>query len=143
MKTELLSKVLKEKGQRFTKERDSIFKSILSHKGHFEPETLYLKIKNKGIKASRASVYRTINLFYKCGLIEKVGKTEHGATYEMKVGRGHHDHMLCIYCGDTVEFYSEELERLQEEICMTKGFKGVSHSLEIRGYCKKCQKRLK
>lgn len=143
MKTKLLSKVLKEKGQRFTKERDSIFQSILSYKGHFEPERLYLDMKSKGVKASRASVYRTINLLYRCGLIEKVGKAEHGVIYEIKVGRGHHDHMLCLRCGGVVEFYSEELEKIQEEICRKQNFKAVSHSLEIRGYCKKCQKKLK
>jgi Fur family ferric uptake transcriptional regulator len=58
-------------------------------------------------------------------------------------GHEHHDHMLCIQCGNTIEFYSEDIERLQEEICKKQDFTGTNHTLEIRGYCKKCMKKKK
>jgi Fur family ferric uptake transcriptional regulator len=132
---------LKERGQRLTKEREAILKMIFSFHGHFEPETLYLKIRESGLKASRASVYRTLNLLYECGLIDRVRKTEHGTIYECTYGHEHHDHMHCIRCGNVIEFYSADLERLQDELCKQKGFEGTSHTLEIRGHCKKCQKK--
>ncbi|OHE61040.1 MAG: hypothetical protein A2Z47_01135 [Thermodesulfovibrio sp. RBG_19FT_COMBO_42_12] len=134
---------LKDKGQRLTKERAAILQETLSYRGHFDPESLYLKIRETGLKASRASVYRTLNLLCECGLIEKVRKTEHGTIYEHTFGHEHHDHMLCIVCGNVIEFYSEDLERLQENLCKKLGFQGTSHTLEIRGYCKKCQKKKK
>lgn len=141
MEKNIFNKFLKERGQRFTKERAIILQKILSCHGHFDPESLYLKIKETGLKASRASVYRTLNLLDESGLIEKVTKTEHGTIYEHAFGHGHHDHMLCIKCGNIIEFYSEELEKLQEDICIKQNFQGASHTLEIRGYCKKCQKK--
>jgi Fur family ferric uptake transcriptional regulator len=141
MEKKIFKGFLKDRGQRFTKERAAILKKTLSYHGHFDPESLYLKIRESGLKASRASVYRTLNLLCECGIIEKVSKTEHGTTYEHTFGHEHHDHMLCILCGNIIEFYSEDLERLQEELCRSLNFKGVSHTLEIRGYCKKCQKR--
>jgi Fur family ferric uptake transcriptional regulator len=98
-----------------------------------------MEIRKKGMKASRASVYRTLNLLCECGLVEKVSKTEQGTIYEQSLGRRHHDHMVCINCGKIIEFYSERLEKLQEKICRDQEFQGKSHTLEIRGYCRHCQ----
>jgi Fur family ferric uptake transcriptional regulator len=141
MEKKIFKGFLKDRGQLFTKERAAVLKKALSYHGHFDPESLYLKIRESGLKASRASVYRTLSLLCECGIIEKVSKTEHGTTYEHIFGHEHHDHMLCILCGNIIEFYSKDLERLQEELCRSLNFKGVSHTLEIRGYCKKCQKK--
>lgn len=133
--------ILKERGQRFTGERYAILQKALSYRGHFDPETLYLLIRKAGAKASRASVYRTLSVLLDCGVIRQVRKTEHGTVYESTYGHSHHDHMLCIQCGDILEFYSRELEKIQERICKKQGFHGSSHTLEIRGYCKKCRKK--
>ncbi len=143
MEKKVFRSFLKERGQKLTKEREAILKKIFSFHGHFEPETLYLQIRKSGLKASRASVYRTLNLLYECGLIERVRKTEHGTIYEHTYGHEHHDHMLCVCCGKVIEFYSEDLEKIQEDLCKQQNFEGTNHSLEIRGYCKKCQKKRK
>jgi Fur family ferric uptake transcriptional regulator len=135
------STFLRERGLRVTQERSAILKKTLACSGHFDPESLYLQIRATGLKASRASVYRTLGLLCECGLIGMVRKTEHGTIYENTFGDEHHDHMLCIQCGKTIEFYSEEIERLQEILCKNQGFRGMSHNLEIRGYCIKCQKK--
>jgi Fur family ferric uptake transcriptional regulator len=141
MEKKIFRGFLKDRGQHFTKERAAILQKALSYHGHFDPESLYLKIRETGLKASRASVYRTLNLLCECGLIDKVRKTEHGTIYEHTFGHEHHDHMMCIMCGNTIEFYSEDLERLQEGLCNKQNFRRVNHTLEIRGYCKKCQKK--
>ena len=140
MRQELFRQYLIKKGQRLTKERDAILQEAFSCNGHFDPETLYMDMKKRGMKASRASVYRTLSLLCECGLVEKVSKTEHGTIYEQALGRQHHDHMVCINCGKVIEFYSESLERIQEEICREQEFAGKSHTLEIRGYCGHCKK---
>jgi Fur family ferric uptake transcriptional regulator len=141
MQKKIFLKFLKDRGQRLTRERSFILQKTLSCNGHFDPESLYVQIRETGLKASRASVYRTLNLLYECGLIEKVRKAEHGTIYENIFGREHHDHMLCIKCRNIIEFYSRELERLQENLCKKQGFQVASHTLEIRGYCKKCRKK--
>lgn len=113
-------------------------KEVFSFHGHFEPEHLYFRIKDSGLKASRASVYRTLNLLVESGLVEKVARQGKGNVYEHTYGHRHHDHMVCEKCGAIIEFYSERLENLQEEICRQNGFTGVSHILEIRGNCGRC-----
>jgi Fur family ferric uptake transcriptional regulator len=143
MARKIFGKFLRDRGQRFTKERDAILQKALSFRGHFDPESLYLQIRETGLKASRASVYRTLNLLCECGLIERVRKTERGTIYEHTFGHAHHDHMMCIQCGKVIEFFSEELERLQQNICKRQGFDGTSHTLEIRGYCRKCKMKKK
>jgi len=139
MRQKIFRQFLEERGQRLTKERNAVLQKAFSCKAHFDPEALYLEMRKKGLKASRASVYRTLNLLCECGLVEKVSKTDHGTIYEHTFGHQHHDHMVCINCGKVIEFYSENLEKFQEEICRERDFKGKSHTLEIRGYCRHCQ----
>lgn len=131
---------LSGRGLKFTKERMAIVAEIFSTQGHFEPEHLYFRIRGSGIKASRASVYRTLNLLIESGLVERISRTEKGNVYELTFGHKHHDHMVCTDCGEVIEFYSENLEALQNEICLNHNFDGISHTLEIRGQCKKCKK---
>jgi Fur family transcriptional regulator, ferric uptake regulator len=140
MRQKKFKQFLELRGQRLTKERNAVLQKAFSCKGHFDPESLYLAMREKGMKASRASVYRTLNLLCECELVEKVSKTEQGTIYEHSLGRKHHDHMVCIKCGKIIEFYSEKLEKLQEKICRELDFKGKNHTLEIRGYCRHCQK---
>jgi Fur family ferric uptake transcriptional regulator len=131
---------LKQKGLRFTRERDAIFREVLRTKGHFDPEELHNSLRERGVGVSRASVYRTLPLLMEAGVLEEVERTEKHAHYECTLGRSHHDHMLCLNCGRVIEFYSESLEKLQEKICRREFFDGVTHTLEIKGYCGKCKK---
>ena len=133
---------LGKKGLKLTKERTAVLKEVFSFHGHFDPEHLYLRIRTSGSKASRASVYRTLNLLVESGLVEKVTRTEKGNIYEHTFGHKHHDHMICDSCGGIIEFYSEKLENLQQEICHANAFIGKSHTLEIRGCCAECKKTL-
>ncbi|MEK6691886.1 MAG: Fur family transcriptional regulator [Nitrospirota bacterium] len=130
---------LKRKGLKLTTERNAILKEIYSFHGHFDPEELLLRLRKKGTRVSKASIYRTIPLLLESGLIEEVIKVAKHSHYEHTYGHGHHDHMICLKCGSVVEFHSQELEDLQEKLCKKDGFRGISHTLEIRGYCKRCR----
>ncbi len=143
MESKIFKSFLGEKGLKLTKERIAILREVFSFHGHFEPEHLYFRMRDGGSKASRASVYRTLNLLVESGLIAKVRRTEKGTVYEHTFGHRHHDHMICESCGKIIEFYSEKLENLQNEICARNGFSGVNHTLEIRGHCGQCRKKRK
>lgn len=140
MESEIFQNFLGERGLKLTKERIAVLREVFSFHEHFDPEHLYLRIKDSGSKASRASVYRTLNLLVESGLVEKVTRTEKSNVYEHTFGHAHHDHMICDGCGSIFEFYSEKLENLQKEICTGNWFDGRSHTLEIRGYCAECKK---
>ena len=140
MEKTLFGNYLGEKGLRLTKERDAVLGQVFAFHGHFGPEELYDRIRQAGIKASRASVYRTLNLLVSCGLVERVTQSGKGNVYEHTYGHRHHDHMICTGCGTFIEFYSPELEKLQQLICKKQRFLGTSHTLEIRGVCSLCRK---
>lgn len=127
------------KGLKVTKKRNEIFDEVLKIDGHFDPEELYIKLKQKGSKVSRASIYRTIPLLVEIGLIEEVERIDKHAHYERVSSDSHHDHMICTKCGKVIEFFSPTLEVLQQEICQRENFRNIRHSLEIFGLCKDCQ----
>jgi Fur family ferric uptake transcriptional regulator len=143
MEKDVLKEFLKQKGLRFTRERESILDEILSHKGHFDLEQIYLGLRDKGSRVSRASVYRTVPLLLESGLLEEVQRTDKDkhAHYELTYGSSHHDHMICTECGKVMEFRSPSIEKLQDSLCRSRGFKGTSHTLEIRGVCRECRKK--
>ena len=107
-------------------------------KGHFEPEELLLRLRNKGLTVSRASVYRTLPLLVESGVIEEAIYKDRKTRYERCMEKQHHDHMICTSCGRIIEFVSQPIETLQEEVCRRYGFLPYSHTLEIRGLCHEC-----
>jgi Fur family ferric uptake transcriptional regulator len=130
---------LKQRGLRLTSEREAILMEVFATKGqHFEPEELHISLRQKEANVSRASVYRTIPLLIEAGIIEEVERVDKHAHYELIHGREHHDHMLCLGCGSVIEFLSPEMEELQDRLCREHEFTGETHTLEIKGYCKKC-----
>ena len=138
MEKQKFREFLTTKRLKLTKERNEILDEILDMKKHFDPEELFVRLKTKGSKVSRASVYRTIPLLIESGLLEEVERIDRHAHYERVSEDRHHDHMICIKCGKVIEFYSPTLEMLQDEICQKEKFKGIRHTLEILGCCEKC-----
>lgn len=129
---------LSAKGHKSTKERDEILDLILTLEGHFDPDDLFVKLRTKGSKVSKASIYRTIPLLIESGLIEEVERVDKHAHYERVVRDRHHDHMICIQCGRVIEFFSPALEELQDDLCAKQSFRKVRHNMEILGYCEEC-----
>jgi Fur family ferric uptake transcriptional regulator len=140
---EAFKEFLRKKGLRVTKEREAILNEVLSRKGHFDMEELHLALRKNSPRVSRASIYRTLPLLIESGILEEVERVDKHAHYEHTTGRSHHDHMLCVSCGRVIEFYSESLEKLQNRLCRDRGFEGISHNLEIKGYCRKCARKKK
>lgn len=133
----------KKNGMRYTPEREVIIEEIYRRDGHFDIDALFLRIRNKhpGIKLAKGSIYRTLPHFIKAGLIRESFTEEGHTAYEHVLGHSHHDHMKCLKCGKVFEFYEEEIDRIQQEICGKLGFKMLWHVHVIAGYCKKCGKR--
>lgn len=132
---------LEKKGLRFTKERRIILNGLMTISGHFDADTLYNWLHNHDKQLSKATIYRAINLFVKCGLLKESLRTDGRAQYEVTYGLDHHDHLICISCGKIIEFKENTIERLQEDVCKKHGFKPIDHRLSINGYCSACQKK--
>ena len=93
-----------------------------------------------GVKVSKATVYNTLDLLKDCGLVSKYRFAENSSRYEKAFGRPHHHHLICLKCGDIIEFVNEKLERIQDEVCREKRFESHSSTLQIFGTCPKCAK---
>jgi Fur family ferric uptake transcriptional regulator len=137
----LFSEFLKRKGLKTTRERTALFDEIFSAHRHFDADDLVLRMREKGKKISRATVYRTLELLTECGLVGRVRLNEEKYRYERLHKGEHHDHMICTGCGRIIEFVDPRIERLQDVVCEKYGFQPTSHSHQIRGLCASCQKK--
>ncbi len=138
-KKALFKRLLEEQGLKFTLERENICNEVMKLKDHFDADGLYARFKKKGMRVSRDTVYRTLPLLLESGVIQKSvgeGKKE---FFERTTGKGHHDHMVCVRCGNIIEFACEEIEQLQDEVCAKHGFKLIFHDHRLFGACKNCQ----
>ncbi len=132
---------LQQQGQKLTSERTALVREIFSIHYHFEADELLFKMKEKNVKISRATVYRTLELLVKSGMVRRVHLGEDHYHYEHVTGNSHHDHLICTTCGGVIEFHDEVLEARQREICEKKKFTPTFHNLQILGVCDSCRKK--
>ena len=118
------------KGMRMTEQRRVIARVLGASQDHPDVEELYRRASAIDDKISISTVYRTVKLFEDAGIIERHDFREGRSRYE-QVPDEHHDHLIDVNNGTVIEFRSEEIERLQEEIARRHGFRLVGHRLEL------------
>jgi Fur family ferric uptake transcriptional regulator len=132
---------LQQQGLKPTSERTALVREIFATHYHFEADELLFKMKEKGLKISRATVYRTLELLVKSGMVRRVHLGEDHYHYEHVTGNSHHDHLICTTCGAVIEFHDDLLEQRQRDICERKKFTPTFHNLQILGVCNDCRRK--
>lgn len=132
---------LATQGLKLTNERSALVREIFSTHYHFEADELLFKMKEKNVKISRATIYRTLELLVRSGLVRRVHLGEDHYHYEYVSGNSHHDHLICTTCGTVIEFNDPALEARQLEICERKKFTATFHNLQILGICDACRRK--
>ncbi len=127
-----IEKLCVEKGLRMTEQRRIIARVLSASDDHPDAEELHRRANVLDTSISLATVYRTVKLFEDSGIIERHDFRDGRARYE-EVPDEHHDHLIDVKSGAVVEFHSEEIEKLQEEIAHKLGYKLVDHRLELYG----------
>ena len=126
-------------GLKRTAQRDLILDVFLRTEKHLSSEDLYELVKQEDPGVGHTTVYRTLKLLVEAGLAREVRFGDGRTRYEHNYKHPHHDHMICTECGQTIEFYSAELEAIQDAIVARHKFKPTQHSLRIFGVCSQCQ----
>ena len=122
-----LKDALKKENMRLTDQRLSIWKQMSNSKKHLDVENIFSQLRKKGINVSRATIYRTLDVLVKNGLIRKMDLGNGHSLFETKIKDEHHDHMICEDTGKIIEFFNQDLELLQEKIAREHGYTVVRH----------------
>jgi len=118
---------------KFTPERAMILDAVLRKDTLFDAENLVDDLKRLGHRVSRATAYRTLSHLQDAGIVKQVFLDNKQSYYEVIAGRQTHDYLICVATGKVIEFSSEKVRRLREEICREHGFESISHQLQIYG----------
>lgn len=129
---------LKSKDLLLTRQRARVLEEVMRTSGHFGAEDLCLRVCSGEPRVSRATVYRALDLLVGSGIVEKVRLGEDQYRFELSKEGTHHDHLICVRCGQVIEFFSEHIEGLQDEVCKGMKFTPGGHSLVIYGLCLRC-----
>lgn len=133
---------LKEKGLKLTPQRRSILDVIIENEGnHLSTEEIYDKVKKKCPEIGLATVYRTMQMFDKSGVVYKHNFNDGRSRYELNSNEDHqHHHLICTNCGRVVEVEEDLLEQLEHEIENKYNFMIINHNVKFFGYCHFCKR---
>ena len=132
---------IQKQGLKRTGQRDLILDVFLRTEGHVSGEDLYRLVREQDPTVGQTTVYRTLRLLTEAGLAREVRFGDGRAHYEHNYKHEHHDHMICSECGKIIEFYSPELEAIQDEMAAKHKFELTSHLLRMIGICAPCRRQ--
>jgi Fur family ferric uptake transcriptional regulator len=135
---EVFHRHIQKKGLKRTTQRDIILDVFLKTEEHLSSEDLYRLVQEQDPSVGQTTVYRTLKLLTEAGLAREVRFGDGRTHYEHNYKHQHHDHMICSECGKIIEFFSAELEALQDDMAEKHGFEVTHHLLRIIGICADC-----
>lgn len=138
--TERFEEFLKSRGKRVTQQRRMIVEDVFAQHDHFNADELCDVLQKAGRDVSRPTVYRTLNEMVEAGLLRKMTIGSR-SVYELDYGYPQHDHLYCEKCDKLMEFQSDEIVRIREQVAREFSFRVSGHRFIVYGICDECQKR--
>ena len=133
----IFSSYLEKNALRKTPERFHILEEIYKRSDHFDAEALYIHMKNENYRVSRATVYNTLELLVNCDLVVKHQFGKNLAQYEKAYGFKQHDHLICVDCGEVLEFCDPRIQQIKNVMGSLLEFEITHHSLNLYGKCQR------
>ena len=125
-------------GRRVTSQRKLLLDLIYRAEGHLDADELYRRAKEREPRISFSTVYRNLQLFKKLGLVEERHFAEEHHHYEAKSPTEHY-HLVCLGCGQVIEFKSPSVKRIKDRVARESGFEITRAEVLLEGYCPRCQ----
>jgi Fur family ferric uptake transcriptional regulator len=135
----LLTAYMAKKGLRSTDQRRLIVETFFHARNHVSIDDLLALVRAQDPKVGYATVYRTLKLLAECGVAYERRFGDGLTRYELADDTTHHDHLICLECGDITEFEEPRIEQIQDEIAHRYGFELKTHKHEMYGICPKCR----
>jgi Fur family ferric uptake transcriptional regulator len=136
---EALGDYIARRGLKHSRQREQIAQIFFGLQGHVSVDELLVRARREDPRVSLATVYRTMKLLAESGLAAVRQFGDGQTRYELAAGRAHHDHLICVDCGEIVEFSNQQIEALQAEVARRHGFEVERHRLELYGRCARCR----
>jgi Fur family ferric uptake transcriptional regulator len=137
----LLKSYMAKKGLKSTDQRRLILETFLHAARHVSVEDVRAGARAVDSRVGYATVYRTLKLLAECGVAIERRFVDGVTRYELADGDAHHDHLICLECGDIAEFSEPRIEMLQAEVARIHGFELRMHKHEMYGRCAQCAKQ--
>ena len=132
---------LKRVWLKHTGQRDVILRIFLETREHLSTDELHRLVKKKDPRIGFTTVYRALKLLAECGLASEVAFHDGITRYEHQYNRRNHHHMVCTECGGSVEFFSPEVGKLEQEIGRKHHYLTTRHTFQIYGVCEQCRRK--
>jgi Fur family ferric uptake transcriptional regulator len=135
-----IAATLRRNGYKLTRQRREVLSAIFLSHQHLTPAALYNRIHQEHPEIGLATIYRTLEILARLGLICEVHATGKQRSYLVRRPAEHHHHLICSGCGKVVDFRNCDLSDLEQRLSRETGFNIDSHLLEFLGECQNCQK---
>ena len=136
-----ITAILRQHGYKLTPQRRAVLNVIaLSHE-HLAPAAIYERVQQEHPGIGLVTIYRTLEILAKLGLICEVHAGGNCRSYLMRRPSEHHHHLICADCGVVTDFTYCDLTELEQKLFKDTGFKVKGHLLEFLGQCQSCRRR--
>ncbi len=139
---ERLRHSIRQNGLKNSKQREEIVSVLYKSGTHLSPEEITTNLRTRDKSTSISSVYRILGFLEKEKFITALEPGKTGKRYEI-AAKEHHDHIICLNCGDIQEFVDDEIELRQIQVSKAYKAKLISHDMRLFVICGRCQKQIK
>lgn len=133
-KTRRMTQALRDNGVRVTRQREALLRVLTEAEDHPDATELHRRARGLDESVSLATVYRTLSVLEREGVVQRHSFESGGARFEV-ADQAHHDHIVDLDSGDIIEFRNDRIEELQRQIAAEMGYEIIHHRLEL--YCRK------
>lgn len=133
-----LRATIRKKNLKNSKQREEVLNTLYKNNNHLTPEEITQILKNKNKNASISSIYRILSFLEKEKFITVLESDKNGKRYEI-AAKGHHDHLICLECGDIKEFVDTGMEKTKRAIAELNDSMLISHDVRLFVLCQRCQ----